>query len=66
MKPPKHLSTRIIHLDDINSSNANAITQQLYAIKGVVDVIIVAEEQVAYVKFAPDHADIDALDAFNF
>jgi predicted MFS family arabinose efflux permease len=66
MKAPKHLSTRIIHLDDVSSSNTNAIAQQLNAIKGVVDVIIVAEEQVAYVKFAPDHADIEALDAFKF
>ena len=66
MKPPRHLSTRIIHLDNVTDNNAHQYAEQLYAISGVVDVIIVAEEQVAYVKFAPDDADIEALDAFNF
>jgi MFS family permease len=64
MKPPKHLSTRIIHLQQVTSSNANDIAQQLNDIPGVIETIIVIEEFVAYVKFSPDDIDSEALDAF--
>jgi len=64
MKPPKHLSTRIIHLQKVTSSNADDIAQQLNDIPGVIETIIVIEEFVAYVKFSPDDIDSDALDAF--
>ncbi len=64
MKPPKYLSTRIIHLDNITDNNAPNIAQQLNQIDGVVETIIVAEERVAYVKFSPDEIDADALDNF--
>ncbi|MBL1321446.1 MAG: MFS transporter [Methylophaga sp.] len=64
MKPPKHLSTRIIHLDNVTDNNAPNIAQQLNDIHGVAETIIVVEERVAYVKFSPDEIDADALDAF--
>ena len=65
MNPPKHFSTRIIHIHNASASNANDIARQLNEIKGVVETIIVLEEHVAYVKFSPDEVDVDALDAFN-
>jgi predicted MFS family arabinose efflux permease len=64
MKPPKHLSTRIIHLDNITDNNSHNIAQQLNDIEGVAETIIVVEERVAYVKFSPDEIDADALDTF--
>lgn len=64
MKPPRHLSTRIIHLDNITDNNAPNIAQQLNDIDGVAETIIVVEERVAYVKFSPDEIDADALDTF--
>lgn len=64
MNPPKHLSTRIIHLHEASTCDPNEIAQQLNNIAGVVDTIIVIEERVAYVKFSPDEIDSDALDAF--
>lgn len=64
MKPPKHLSTRIIHLQKVSASNANDIAQQLNNIQGVIETVIVIEEFVAYVKFSPDDIDSEALDAF--
>jgi predicted MFS family arabinose efflux permease len=65
MQPPKHLSTRIIQLDSISTQRVADIAAQLNAIKGVAEVVIVAEEQIAYVKFSPDEIDSDALDAFK-
>lgn len=65
MRPPKHLSTRIIHLDSISKQNTAEIANKLNSINGVVETVIVVEEQVAYVKFSPDEIDSDALDAFQ-
>lgn len=65
MRPPKHLSTRIIHLDNVTDSNASNIVQRLNAITGVAETIVVVEEQVAYVKFSPDDVDVNALDEFS-
>lgn len=64
MTPPKHLSTRIIHLHNISDDNAKNIAQQFNRIDGVVETIIVVEERVAYVKFSPDEIDANALDTF--
>lgn len=65
MKPPRHLSNRIIHLDNLTDINADNIAAQINAIRGVVETIVVVEEQVAYVKFSPEFIDAQALDAFN-
>lgn len=64
MQPPKHFSSRIIHLNDLSESNVSDITKQINTITGVVETIVVIEEQVAYVKFDPDNIDTLALDAF--
>lgn len=64
MKSPKHLSTRILHLDNITQDNAHHIAQQLNDIDGVAETIIVVEEGVAYVKFSPDEIDANAIDTF--
>jgi len=65
MRPPRHLTNRIIHIDNLSAENADDIAQQLNAIEGVVETIVVAEEQVAYVKFAPELINSEALDAFS-
>ncbi len=64
MQAPKHLSTRIIHLHNVTGTNASHIAQQLNEITGVIETIIVVEEHVAYVKYAPDEIDITVLDSF--
>ncbi len=65
MRPPKHLSSKIISLSTVNKSNVAAISQQLDNIKGVVETIVVIEERVAYVKYSPDEIDETALSAFK-
>jgi len=66
MQPPRHLSTRILELVDVSEHNANDIAHQLNAIKGVVETMIVTNEQVAYVKFAPEEIDTNELDTFSY
>jgi len=65
MRPPKHLSTRIIHISALSDENAENIAQKLNNITGVVETIMVVEEHVAYVKLSPDDIDENALDAFH-
>lgn len=64
MNTPKHLSTRIISLPNVNEHNVNQLAQQLNEITGVVETIIIIEEHVAYVKFSPDEIDTTKLDSF--
>ena len=65
MRPPRHLINRIIHVDNLSPENADNIAQQINAIEGVVETIVVVEEQVAYVKFVPELINAEALDAFS-
>ncbi|PCH61225.1 MAG: MFS transporter [Gammaproteobacteria bacterium] len=65
MRPPRHLTNRIIHVDNLSPANADNIAQQINAIEGVVETIVVVEEQVAYVKFVPELINAEALDAFS-
>ncbi|HEC73921.1 MAG TPA: MFS transporter [Methylophaga aminisulfidivorans] len=64
MKAPKHYSSKIIQLNSNSLNNVQQIIDQLNAIKGVRETIVVAEEQVAYVKYSPDEIDISELEAF--
>jgi len=64
MKPPRHLSTRIIPIGNLTENNAHQFAQQLNEVTGVEETIIVVEEHVAYVKFSPDEIDMNSLDSF--
>jgi predicted MFS family arabinose efflux permease len=65
MNQPRHLSTKIIELPQLNTDNANDMARQLNAINGVIETMIVAEEHVAYVKYAAEELDMNELDAFH-
>ena len=65
MTPPRHLSTKILELATLTDDNANDTAARLNAIDGVVETMIVASEQVAYVKYAPEELNLDDLDAFR-
>src|SRR5690554_2674753 len=64
MQAPKHFSNRIIPLTGLNKENADGFMQRLNAIKGVVETVIVVDENVAYVKFLADDINLHELEAF--
>lgn len=66
MQPPRHYSSRIIHLDNNALINTDDIVSRLNAIKGVKETVVVLEEHVAYVKFSPEETDLSELEAFAF
>ncbi len=65
MRAPQHLSTRIYHLTPAELAQPQAISHRLSAIRGVKEIVVVPEEQVVYIKYAPDETDMAALDAFQ-
>jgi len=65
MQQPKHLSTRIIQLASVSKNNTADYARKLNNIRGVVETVIIADDQIAYVKYSPDEIDSDALDAFQ-
>ncbi|MCC5795767.1 MAG: MFS transporter [Methylophaga sp.] len=65
MQAPRHLSSRILHIEPLTQANAASVMAEINTIPGVVETMVVVDEGVAYVKFSPDETDTDALDAFS-
>lgn len=66
MQAPKHYSNRIIHMTSAALADIDGFVDQLNAVKGVKETIVVPEERVAYVKFSPDETNLSDLEAFAF
>jgi hypothetical protein len=64
MQAPKHLSSRILVLPDESLTDHDGWLAALYTIKGIKEAVVVPEEKVAYIKYAPDETNIEELDAF--
>jgi hypothetical protein len=63
MQAPKHYSSRIVPLNEVTTETADEFVERLNAIKGVVEIVIVLEERIAYVKFLADDIDLHELEA---
>lgn len=63
MRPPRHVSSRLVNLGRINLAEAAAGSLQLKAIVGVEEAVVLAEDGVAYLKVDKDRLDETALQA---
>jgi len=61
MSPPRHVATRMLHIDVPDEDAVEALRQRLLAIHGVAEVEIFPDEQVAYCKVDNKTLDDDAL-----
>jgi len=50
MAPPRHVATRMLHIEVSDERTADALRQRLLAVDGVAEVEIYPDEQVAYCK----------------
>ena len=66
MQPPRHLSSLIIHLNDVTEANADQVMEQIKAVKGVVETIVVVDEKVAYLKYSPEEIELSELETFGY
>jgi len=63
MRKPGHYSTYLARLDDIAASDSKQLEARLGRVPGVVDVIVVAEESLGYLKIDPDIFDPGAVES---
>ncbi len=61
MQKPPHLATHLVNIAGIQTADINSLTEKLKAFAGVADVVVVAEEGVAYLKVDNAIVDKDAL-----
>ena len=69
--PPLNVTTRVYYLDKLeNAKQAEAVRQQYLQLVGVVDAVVIVEDQMAYVRvdaniFATREAFSDAMSALS-
>ncbi len=61
MAPPRHVATRMLHVDVADEGAANLLRKRLLAVDGVAEVEVFADEQVAYCKVDNKVLDDDVL-----
>jgi MFS family permease len=65
MNRPLPVSTQLLRVGSLSGERAAQLTIELLAIRGVADVVIVAEDGVAYLKVNRRDLDRDALLAYT-
>lgn len=61
MPPPRHLSSEIVALDEQSMDMLDTLFERFASVTGVEDVMVVPEEQVAYLKVDRQRLDAEAL-----
>lgn len=65
MRNPSHLTSYLLKIAPTNQQQAVELTQQLSQITGVAEVIIILEEEVAYLRVDRKILDFAALEKFS-
>lgn len=63
MHSPRYLANLMVHLEDAESRSNEELVEVLRAVAGVVEVAVVRDEQVAYLKVDNRQLDREALDS---
>ncbi len=64
MKQPRHLGSYMINVGEVSEERALSLTAEIGGVKGVVEVAVLAEDGVAYLKI--DSALVDEADLIAF
>jgi predicted MFS family arabinose efflux permease len=62
MRPPQALKTRMYHLPAMGDDAARALAQSLAQLRGVAEVLVVGNEQIACIKVEMNGFDEDAVE----
>lgn len=65
MRPPRYLSSQLLHIGNASPSEAQSLAQRLARIRGVAEAVVIGEEGVAYLKVDKAILDNDALREFS-
>jgi len=63
MPQPRHVATRMLHIEMGDAASVEALRGRLMAVEGVVEVELYADEQTAYCKVDSKRLDDEALKA---
>lgn len=64
MEKPRHLATEIIHVGKLDPSQATLLMEKLLQIPGVAEALVIAEDNIAYLKFDAAILDRNQLTPF--
>lgn len=65
MRRPRYLSTRILHVGDLDAVSADRLRLELAAVPGVAEVAVNVEDGTAYLKVDNEELDAAALGRFS-
>ena len=63
MKNPRYLATRLLRVGRLDVAAARKLGQQITAVRGVAEVVVIREDEVAYLKVDQHALDEKALNA---
>jgi len=64
MKKPFFFTSYLLNVGKITEDRAQEILKDLSRISGVVDVTVIAEDGIAYLKIDKQHVNMDELHCF--
>jgi MFS family permease len=64
MRRPRYLGTRVLRIGPQDPANAGKLAAQITAVRGVAEAVVIAEDEVAYLKIDQQQLDEDALQTF--
>ena len=65
MRNPAPLTTRLLRLEGVTETGAKVLSRRLQEVRGVVEVVIIVEDSIAYLKVDRRTLDGDALHAIS-
>jgi MFS family permease len=65
MKRPRYLASYVLNVGEVSLGQADHLAQQITDIKGVAEVVLIPEEQTAYLKVDARILDEDLLNEFS-
>jgi MFS family permease len=65
MQQPRYHSSYVLNVGEVATSGATDLAAAIAKVKGVVDVTVIAEEGVAYLKVVSDDLDLEGLYQFS-
>jgi predicted MFS family arabinose efflux permease len=61
MKNPRYLTTRLLRVGSLDPMAARKLAQQITAVRGVAEVVVIGEDEIAYLKIDQHALDEEAL-----
>jgi MFS family permease len=65
MKKPQYLASYIVNVGEVAPADVDGFVQRMAAVRGVAEVVLIPEENTAYLKVDAHNLDEDSLNEFS-